>query len=79
MLEIRHEGNIMTRYCHLVQEPFVDVGDEVAAGQIIGRVGSSGNSSGPHLHFEVHSGVPATRVNAVNPVWFLQARGVRFG
>jgi murein DD-endopeptidase MepM/ murein hydrolase activator NlpD len=77
--EIQHAGGIVTRYCHMVRRPSVAVGQAVGRGQIIGYVGTSGSSSGPHLHFEVHTGVPATRANAVNPVWFLTARGVRLG
>ncbi|GAA0817762.1 peptidoglycan DD-metalloendopeptidase family protein [Spirilliplanes yamanashiensis] len=75
--EIQHAGAVVTRYCHLVRRPPVAVGQAVTAGQTIGHVGSSGNSSGPHLHFEVHrDAAPATDANAVNPVPFLQARGV---
>ena len=77
--ELRHAGNIVTRYCHMVRRPAVAVGQAVGQGQIIGYVGTSGSSSGPHLHFEVHAGVPATRANAVNPIAFLAARGVRLG
>jgi hypothetical protein len=44
------------------------------------RLGSSGNSSGPHLHFEVHvNAPPANRTNAVDPVPFLRARKVPIG
>src|SRR5439155_24447371 len=53
-VDIRHAGGIITRYCHMGRQPEVRVGQTVAAGQLIGYVGSSGNSSGPHLHFEVH-------------------------
>ena len=45
--------NVMTRYCHMVQPPFVQEGQQVRAGERIGRVGTSGNSSGPHLHYEI--------------------------
>ena len=38
-------------------------------------VGTSGNSSGPHLHYEVHTGEPADRGNAIDPVPFMAARG----
>ena len=74
--EIQHAGGFVTRYCHMVRKPSVAVGQLVAEGQIIGYVGTSGSSSGPHLHFEVHSGAPATSANALNPVPFLRARGV---
>ncbi|MEV0136046.1 peptidoglycan DD-metalloendopeptidase family protein [Dactylosporangium sp. NPDC050688] len=74
-VEIHHAGDIVTRYCHLVRRPDVTVGQQVTAGQTIGSVGTSGNSSGPHLHFEVHYGRPATRLNAVDPVPFMKAAG----
>jgi len=78
--EIQHAGNIVTRYCHMVRRPSVNVGQAVAKGQIIGYVGTSGSSSGPHLHFEVHTGAPpAIHANAVNPIWFLRARGITIG
>jgi murein DD-endopeptidase MepM/ murein hydrolase activator NlpD len=79
MVEIVHAGNVMTRYCHLIQRPFIDVGDEVTAGEIIGRVGSSGNSSGPHLHFEVHLNNDRSSHGAVDPVDFMQRQGAPLG
>jgi murein DD-endopeptidase MepM/ murein hydrolase activator NlpD len=78
--EIQHTAQVVTRYCHMVRRPSVRVGQAVAKGQIIGYVGTSGSSSGPHLHFEVHTKAPpATSANAVNPVWFLRARGIAMG
>jgi murein DD-endopeptidase MepM/ murein hydrolase activator NlpD len=74
--EIQHAGGWVTRYCHMVRRPCVTVGQAVTEGQVIGYVGTSGSSSGPHLHFEVHWAVPATRANAQNPVPFMRARGV---
>ncbi|AEB48023.1 M23 family metallopeptidase [Micromonospora maris] len=83
-VDIRHPGNIVTRYCHMIQRPEVAIGDSVAAGAVIGFVGNSGGSSGPHLHFEVHVNVPAgpynvTPSNAVDPVPFMRARGAPLG
>jgi murein DD-endopeptidase MepM/ murein hydrolase activator NlpD len=75
-VEIRHLNDVVTRYCHMIKRPSVKVGEPVKPGQVIGYVGSSGNSSGPHLHFEVHAGVPATRKNAVEPTAFLKLMGV---
>jgi murein DD-endopeptidase MepM/ murein hydrolase activator NlpD len=74
-IEVRHESNVVTRYCHLVRAPETPVGAIVAAGQIIGFVGTSGHSSGTHLHFEVHLGYPAARANAVDPVAFMRRAG----
>jgi murein DD-endopeptidase MepM/ murein hydrolase activator NlpD len=78
-VEVQHAGNIVTRYCHMVRRPLVVVGQTVAKGQVLGHVGTSGSSSGPHLHFEVHlNAPPATRANAVSPITFMQARGLVF-
>ena len=74
-VEVRHAGDVVTRYCHMVRQPEVAVGDTVTAGQLLGYVGTSGHSSGTHLHFEVHQGYPAGRANAVDPIPFMQQVG----
>lgn len=76
-VEIRHAGDITTRYCHLEHRPLVRAGQPVAAGQPLGVVGMSGNATGPHVHFEVHRGYPATHQNATNPTEFMDACGVK--
>lgn len=53
MVEILHGYGYRTRYGHLSQV-LVRPGDIVEEGQIIGRIGSTGRSTGPHLHYEVH-------------------------
>ncbi|WP_091552501.1 M23 family metallopeptidase [Micromonospora pattaloongensis] len=78
-VDILHAGNVVTRYCHMVEKPLVNEGDRVAAGQQIGKVGSSGNSSGPHLHFEVHRRGDRSAAGAVDPVPFMRQRGAAFG
>jgi murein DD-endopeptidase MepM/ murein hydrolase activator NlpD len=67
MVEIDHGNNLTTRYAH-ASKLLVRAGTLVRRGQKIAEVGSSGRSTGPHLHFEV-------RVNGVaqNPARFLQA------
>jgi murein DD-endopeptidase MepM/ murein hydrolase activator NlpD len=72
MVEIAHGNDITTRYGHL-SEIDVKVGQTVRVGQTIGRVGSTGRSTGPHLHYE-------TRIDgdAVDPQKFLRA-GLRLG
>ena len=52
-IDIRHDDDLLTRYAHLFEKSKLSVGDKVDGGQIIGGVGSTGTSSGPHLHFEV--------------------------
>ena len=72
MVEIEHGNGLATRYGHL-SEIDVRVGQKVRIGEVIGRVGSTGRSTGPHLHYE-------TRIDgdAVDPQKFLRA-GVRLG
>lgn len=50
---IDHGNGVKTHYCHLRDKPIFKVGDKVAAGQYIGFMGTTGRSSGPHLHFGV--------------------------
>jgi murein DD-endopeptidase MepM/ murein hydrolase activator NlpD len=67
MVEIDHGNGLATRYGHL-SEIDVSVGDEIRIGQVVGRMGSTGRSTGPHLHYE-------TRIDgeAVDPQKFLNA------
>lgn len=76
-VDIRHLGDVYTRYCHMLTRPVVVDGQSVVAGQVIGVVGSSGHSSGPHLHFEVHVG--RRNEGVVDPATFMAARGVHLG
>jgi murein DD-endopeptidase MepM/ murein hydrolase activator NlpD len=69
VVEIDHGNALMTRYAH-ASRLHVKQGDLVKRGQQIAEVGSTGRSTGPHLHFEVHH-----RGVAQNPSRFLFARG----
>jgi murein DD-endopeptidase MepM/ murein hydrolase activator NlpD len=69
MVEIDHGAGLATRYGHL-SEVLVEEGQTVAAGAVLGRLGSTGRSTGPHLHYEVRvDGEP------VDPTRFLRAGG----
>ena len=52
MVEIDHGNGLATRYAHM-SETLVEEGQEVDKGAVLGRLGSTGRSTGPHLHYEV--------------------------
>ncbi len=52
LIKIKHDGNLESRYAHLSSSN-VRVGDNVGRGDVIGKVGRSGNATGPHLHLEI--------------------------
>lgn len=69
MVEIEHAGGITTRYAHM-SAISVSVGQSVTSGTVVGKVGSTGRSTGPHLHYE-------TRIDGdpVDPTRFVRAGG----
>jgi len=71
---IDHGNGYLTHYAHMNQAA-ANVGQRVAAGAVIGYEGSTGDSTGPHLHFEVHNGL----WNQVDPGPWMRARGVDLG
>jgi murein DD-endopeptidase MepM/ murein hydrolase activator NlpD len=73
MVEIDHGNGLATRYGHL-SEIDVGVGDTVRTGAIVGKLGSTGRSTGPHLHYEVR-----VKGEAVDPQKFLDAGERLFG
>lgn len=70
---IRHPDGYCTQYAHLAALA-VDQGDRVTPGQWIGQSGTSGNSTGPHLHFEVR--ITPEPGSSIDPVPWLAERGV---
>jgi murein DD-endopeptidase MepM/ murein hydrolase activator NlpD len=68
VVEINHGNGLVTRYAHN-QKNLVNVGDTVEKGQTIALIGSTGRSTGPHLHFEVLKGG-----RQVNPMSFIGGR-----
>ncbi|MER6158479.1 M23 family metallopeptidase [Streptomyces sp. NPDC001868] len=70
---VEHADGYYTQYAHLAAVT-VDQGERVAAGQWIGQAGTTGNSTGPHLHFEVR--VTPELGSGVDPVPWLRQHGV---
>lgn len=66
-IEIKHKNGKSTRYGHMKDKSPLAVGVEVKQGQVIGAVGSTGSSTGPHLHFEVRD----TQGQAEDPIAYL--------
>ncbi|MFK0229966.1 peptidoglycan DD-metalloendopeptidase family protein [Streptomyces sp. NPDC090303] len=75
-VQIRHDDGTYTLYAHLSGRT-VGVGDRVAAGDLIGYVGSTGTSSGPHLHLEGRTAPAFADGNFFDVVPWLRAHGVR--
>ena len=69
---IGSDGSIFyTLYGHMINGSIqVSVGENVEQGRVLGTMGSTGNSTGPHLHFEVRLGKNSS-ANAVNPFPYL--------
>ena len=66
VVEVSHGNGLVTRYAHMSRFN-AKVGQKVAAGAVIGAIGSTGRSTGPHLHFEVRQ-----NDRALNPRLFLE-------
>lgn len=68
MVEITHAENFKTRYAHLSRRAVTE-GQRVQRGQLIGHLGSTGRSTGPHLHYEIeHQGRVLDPVKALAPL-----------
>ena len=70
MIWIDHGGGVQTRYYHMAAPSHLGYGAQVSAGQVVGYEGSTGWSTGCHLHFEVRLNGAST-----DPLAFLRARG----
>jgi murein DD-endopeptidase MepM/ murein hydrolase activator NlpD len=71
---VNHGDGYLSHYAH-ASKALVRPGQRVRTGQPIALEGSTGNSTGAHLHFEIHRGL----WNQVNPASWLRTRGVRVG
>ena len=68
LVVVDHGNGFVTKYAHMAKR-YVSKGDDVSYDDVLGEVGSTGRSTGPHLHYEIlYRGVP------VNPLPFMQAK-----
>jgi murein DD-endopeptidase MepM/ murein hydrolase activator NlpD len=67
MVEIDHGNGLATRFAHM-SKILVSEGEQIKAGDVVGLVGSSGRSTGPHLHYEIRK-----YGAAIDPLRFIKA------
>jgi hypothetical protein len=68
VVEIEHLPNVISLYGHLQDPPAVKVGDAVVTGEVLGDVGVTGVTTGPHLHFAIYeAGVPVDPLTVLPP------------
>lgn len=77
-LVISHGNNVYSFYGHL-SAYHVGLDASVSAGQLIADMGATGNVTGPHLHFETHTGGLSSTGTSTDPVPFMSGRGVDLG
>ena len=78
-VDLVHAGGVLTRYCHLDTRPWVEPGQQVVTGQPLGPVGTTGHSSGPHLHYEVRLRDEAREWIPIDGVIFMRQVGAPIG
>ncbi len=74
-VKIKHDDGTYSFYAHLSAKS-VFPGTKVAAGRMIGNVGSTGNSSGPHLHLEIRTKAAFGAGNFLDPIKWLRSKGL---
>lgn len=72
LILIEHSSELVTHYAHMTAQFAVQVGDCVKQGQIIGAIGNTGLSAGPHLHFEVIQNGTAIDPASVLPAFVVE-------
>ncbi len=76
-VQIKHNNGTYTGYAHMVKGSIkVKTGDEVKQGQVLGKMGNTGNSQGVHLHFEIRVG-KNKRTSAVDPLTYIDPNNPR--
>jgi peptidoglycan hydrolase-like protein with peptidoglycan-binding domain len=75
-VRIQHGTRLFSFYAHGAHRTALRVGQRVRAGDLIFRSGTSGGASGPHLHFEVRTGVNGAQFTDVDPTPYLTKQGV---
>jgi murein DD-endopeptidase MepM/ murein hydrolase activator NlpD len=75
-ISVKDDNGKTHTYMHMISGALPEVGDYVSQGQVVGYIGSTGNSTGPHLHYSVNTGSGYNRTTTVDPYEYMLNSGI---